>query len=297
MFNPLLKLEMLREGRGARLPLLIIFYNAILALITIVIMLLNAQSFSEGYYYDPAASRTHFLIISTIQIAFAVCLVTVLVWSSYSADNENRAGENFQMVPGFCRQFVFARLKIAMFTSLLTFGSSLPVILLSAIYSGVDWLHIMGLFLMVVLFCFWSGALAILCFSMLKKSFLSMLMNIVLAGAFSMGTYLMVAVINGRLFLDQSDFLAGGAVNAVASARQIVSMIILSLSPLSAYMGFRSSITGESGFSGEYSMNLGLDLTSPMFEFVFFKLAIVMMIFSGLLFIWLSVRLMNNRKS
>ena len=170
------------------------------------------------------------------------------------------------------------------------------MILLSAIYSGVDWFHILGLFLMVILVSFWSGALSVLCFSMLRKGFLSMLMNIVLAGVISFGTYLMVAVINGRLFQNQSDFLAGDAGNAAASARQIISMIILSLSPLSSYMGYRSSITGESGFSGEYSMDLGLDLTSPLFDFVFYKLALAMMIISGLFFIWLSVRLMKKRK-
>ena len=54
MLNPLMKIEFLREGRGARLPLMIIFYNAILALVTIMIMLVNSQSYMEGYYYDPS---------------------------------------------------------------------------------------------------------------------------------------------------------------------------------------------------------------------------------------------------
>ena len=67
MWNPLLKIEFLREGRGARLSMMVVFYNAILALITIMIMLVNAQSYSEGYYYEPSTSRFQFIIITTIQ--------------------------------------------------------------------------------------------------------------------------------------------------------------------------------------------------------------------------------------
>ena len=36
MLNPFLKVEWLKEGRNVRLPMIIIFYNAILAFITIL---------------------------------------------------------------------------------------------------------------------------------------------------------------------------------------------------------------------------------------------------------------------
>ena len=37
MLNPFLKVEWLKEGRNVRLPMIIIFYNAILAFITILL--------------------------------------------------------------------------------------------------------------------------------------------------------------------------------------------------------------------------------------------------------------------
>ena len=39
MLNPFLKVEWLKEGRNVRLPMIIIFYNAILAFITILFIL------------------------------------------------------------------------------------------------------------------------------------------------------------------------------------------------------------------------------------------------------------------
>ena len=38
MWNPFLKVEWLKEGRNIRLPMMLIFYNAILAFITILFM-------------------------------------------------------------------------------------------------------------------------------------------------------------------------------------------------------------------------------------------------------------------
>ena len=48
MWNPFLKVEWLKEGRNIRLPMMLIFYNAILAFITILFMFFNAESFRKA---------------------------------------------------------------------------------------------------------------------------------------------------------------------------------------------------------------------------------------------------------
>lgn len=55
MLNPFLKVEWLKEGRNVRLPMIIIFYNAILAFITILFMFFNAESLQEGYSYNTSS--------------------------------------------------------------------------------------------------------------------------------------------------------------------------------------------------------------------------------------------------
>ena len=75
MLNPFLKVEWLKEGRNVRLPMIIIFYNAILAFITILFMFFNAESLQEGYSYNTSSYLYQFLIISTFQIGmiFVLC--------------------------------------------------------------------------------------------------------------------------------------------------------------------------------------------------------------------------------
>ena len=100
MWNPFLKVEWLKEGRNIRLPMMLIFYNAILAFITILFMFFNAESFQEGYSYDTSAYLYQFLIISTIQIGMIFVLMPFSVWGFYSTDREKHMLEEFVMIPG-----------------------------------------------------------------------------------------------------------------------------------------------------------------------------------------------------
>ena len=72
MLNPFLKAEWLREGRNIRLPMMIIFYNAILAFVMILFMVFNEESFQKGYYYNNSSYVYEFLIISSIQLGATV---------------------------------------------------------------------------------------------------------------------------------------------------------------------------------------------------------------------------------
>ena len=98
MWNPFLKVEWLKEGRNIRLPMMLIFYNAILAFITILFMFFNAESFQEGYSYDTSAYLYQFLIISTIQIGMIFVLMPFSVWGFYSTDREKHMLEEFVMI-------------------------------------------------------------------------------------------------------------------------------------------------------------------------------------------------------
>ena len=79
MWNPFLKVEWLKEGRNIRLPMMLIFYNAILAFITILFMFFNAESFQEGYSYDTSAYLYQFLIVSIKK----TCFINLPIYSIY----------------------------------------------------------------------------------------------------------------------------------------------------------------------------------------------------------------------
>ena len=139
MLNPFLKVEWLKEGRNVRLPMIIIFYNAILAFITILFMFFNAESLQEGYSYNNSSYLYQFLIISTFQIGMIFVLMPFSGWGFYATDREKHMLEEFAMIPGSSKQFVIARVSVIIAIYMMLFVSSLPIISLSCIYSGLPW--------------------------------------------------------------------------------------------------------------------------------------------------------------
>ena len=63
MQNSMFRLEMLKEGRNIRLPILMIFYNSILAFVTILFLFFNNESMQVGYYSNYGGFLVQFLII------------------------------------------------------------------------------------------------------------------------------------------------------------------------------------------------------------------------------------------
>lgn len=157
MLNPFLKVEWLKEGRNVRLPMIIIFYNAILAFITILFMFFNAESLQEGYSYNTSSYLYQFLIISTFQIGMIFVLMPFSVWGFYATDREKHMLEEFAMIPGSSKQFVIARVSVIIAIYMMLFVSSLPIISLSCIYSGLPWRKILRLGIMMLICTFWSA--------------------------------------------------------------------------------------------------------------------------------------------
>ena len=123
MINPFLKTEWLREGRNIRLPLLIIFYIAIMAFIMILFMVFNEESFQQGYYYNTTTYQYQFLILSTFQIAAVLLLTPFTVSRLYVVDKEKNMLEQFEMIPGISVQYVIAKMTLVLAVHALLFFS------------------------------------------------------------------------------------------------------------------------------------------------------------------------------
>ena len=296
VWNPLLKIELLREGRGIRLSMLVIFYNAILALVTIMIMLVNTQSYSSGYYYDPSTSRFQFIIISSIQIAFSVLVSLLLTMGLYNSDFGENFREPFSLVPGYINQYVTARLVLVLAANMLLFVSSLPVLLLSAIYSGVTPVQIVRLGLMVIMASFWSTALAGFCSVFGKKGIFSAFLTVFMVILFFIGTYIIVALLNGRFTALGGGGALSGSSHMVYNAGTVLTMLIMALNPISSYAGYRINITGDSGTFRSFCAGIGVDVNSRLFSYVFYKLSAVMLILCGIIMVRLTIRHLKKDK-
>lgn len=286
MTNPFLKTYLLIEGRNIRLPLTLIFYNAILAFMMILFMVFNAESLQEGYFYDTSSYMYQFLTVSSIQIGAVFVCMPFYVARLFQHDREKHLVEQFDMIPGTKKQYIYAKIQLLMLYSGLMFISSLPIIGFSCAYTGISWLKIIRLGFMVELFTFWCGSITIFFYTVNEKAIWAFAANLFTQIFFAIGT--LVAV---ELFRNGTMTSSPGAVPQEITG---VCLFLLAMNPLSSYMGYYGNITGDNGVMALVCSHFGVDATSKMFSLIFYKAATLACILTGIGFLVMSIYYLNR---
>ena len=246
------------------------------------------ESFQEGYSYDTSAYLYQFLIISTIQIGMIFVLMPFSVWGFYSTDREKHMLEEFVMIPGSSKQFIIARVSVIIAVYMMLFISSLPIISLSCIYSGLPWRKIIRLGIMLFICTFWSASVSIFSFSYCKKGIWAFAQNTVIEAVFILGTIL------GTEIMRTISISVSGMDNLAPITTSLCLLLSL-INPLAAYMGYYGNITGDSGLMNLYCGRIGIDSSTQAFSFLFYKAASIMCILMGIAFLALAVWQMEKQ--
>ena len=279
---------MLKEGRSIRLPILMIFYNSILAFVTILFLFFNNESSQAGYLSNHAGFLVQFLIISSLQILTVFILMPFAV--SYMEDTDRKVSEQFMMIPGVARYQIIAKINVLVLTNLLIFLSSLPIITLSCIYSGISLMKIGRLFGVIALFSFWGGSIALFHYSISRRPLFAFAGTIFTYFMMSVGILLFLEIIReGSLSLSGQGELASWVTG--------LCLVVNLFNPVVVYVGYFENLSGNVPIITSYFGNFGIDVTSRTFSYLYFKLAILACILVGIIFLSLSVHFYFREKS
>ena len=279
---------MLKEGRSIRLPILLIFYNSILAFVTILFLFFNTESTQAGYLSNHAGFLVQFLIISSLQILTVFILMPFAV--SYMEDTDREVSEQFMMIPGVARYQIIAKINVLVLTNLLIFLSSLPIITLSCIYSGISLMKIGRLFGVIALFSFWGGSIALFHYSISRRPLFAFAGTIFTYFMMSVGILLFLEIIRGA-----SLSLSGQG--ELASWVTGLCLVVNLFNPVVVYVGYFENLSGNVPIITSYFGNFGIDVTSRTFSYLYFKLAILACVLVGIIFLSLSVHFYFREKS
>ncbi|MBR5046728.1 MAG: hypothetical protein IKX76_00665 [Eubacterium sp.] len=288
MQNSMFRLEMLKEGRKIRLPILMIFYNSILAFVTILFLFFNSESVQVGYYSNHTGFLVQFLIISSLQILAVFILMPFAVASM--EDSDRAVAEQFMMIPGVVRYQIIAKISVLVLTNLLIFLSSLPIVTLSCMYSGISLMKIGRLIGVILLFSFWGGSIALFFFSISRRP--------LFAFAGTIFTYFMMTV-GTLLFLEiiRSAALSASAGGRLPSWVTTLCLLVNLFNPVVVYVGYFENLSGNVPVITSYFGNFGIDVTSRTFSYLYFKFAILACILVGIIFLSLAVHFYFREKS
>ena len=287
MQHSMFRLEMLKEGRSIRLPILLIFYDSILAFVTILFIFFNNESMQVGYYSGQSSFVTQFLIITSIQILAVFVFVPFLI--TYLEEADRSVAEQFLMIPGAARNLVIAKIHLILAMNILIFLSSLPIISLSCIYSGISLMKIIRLMGVIVLFAFWSGSIALFFYSLNRRSLFTFAGTIFAYIMFSIGLILLLEIL-------RSSSISMSPTGEVSVEVRNLCLILNLFNPLSVYIGYFENIYGNLPMITSYFGNFGIDVTNTMFSYLYFKISTVVSILTAILFLYGAIRFFSNER-
>ena len=286
MFGSILKAEMLKGARSSWLPMTIIFYDAILAFVTVLIMYFGAKFFQEGYYYNTSPYFHQFLIVSSIQLIAVVLIVPLTVDISCSQDKAKYLQEQLFLIPGVMPRYLLAKIVDAVLVSFLIFISGLPITFLSCIYSDVSWIKIIRLACMVLLFSFWSGAITIFFHVIWKRNGGTAIASLFFQFLFIVGSMGIITLIG--------KYYTASAVLRIPVILSNFCLLLMMLNPMCCYMGYYGNLTGNIGIMSRLCGQVGIDTSGSMFSLLFYKGSALLLALCGILILflafWISAR-------
>ncbi len=193
MRNPVFSREMKVNSRSVRLPVIILLFNGILSLVT----LLNMYSAVAQVRTTAAIQYSSFMdmyeFVTTIEFILLMFIVPAVTASSISGERERQTLELMLTTQMTAFQVVIGKLMSALSTLLLLIVSSFPAVAMVFVYGGITWGDAVSLLLCYITVAFFAGSVG-LCFSALFKR--STISTVVTYGV-------LVAVVAGTYFINK----------------------------------------------------------------------------------------------
>lgn len=196
MRNPVFNREMKVSSRSMRLPILLMLFNGILFLVTLV----NMYSVVEQVKNTANISYSSFIeiysFVTTIEFVLLLFLVPAVTASSISGERERQTLELMLTTQMTAFQVVFGKLLAALSTLMLLIISSFPAIAMVFVYGGITWGDMGALVLCYVTVALFAGGIGLCCSAVFKRSTVA---TVVTYG-------ILIAIIVGGYFANQLAF-------------------------------------------------------------------------------------------
>lgn len=281
MLRSFLQIDMLREGRNIRMPIMMVFYNSILAFLTILFIFFNNESMQVGYFTGRSSFFTQFLIISSFQILIVFFMMPFSV--GHFAETEKVVARQFFMIPGVVSPYLISKMFTLVMSNLLIFISSLPIVSLSCIYSGISLWKLIRLFGMILIFSFWSSSIALFFYGMNRRFLVAFGCTMFTYFLFSGGSLLFLEIIRNTQ-------ITMGVTGELSRSIRFLCLFVNLFNPITVYMAYFGNLSGNIAMVSSYFGNFGIDATSTRFSFIYYKAATITSILVGILFLYLAVR-------
>ena len=189
MQNPVYSREMKVSSRSIRLPLIIVLFNGILSMVTLLNMYSAVAQVESTAVIQYSSFMDMYEFVTTIEFILLMFIVPAVTAASISGERERQTLELMLTTQMTASQVVIGKLMSALSTLLLLIVSSFPAVAMVFVYGGITWQDILSLLMCYITVAFFAGSLGI-CFSALfKRSTISTVVTYGVLIAVVAGTY------------------------------------------------------------------------------------------------------------
>lgn len=189
MQNPVFSREMKVGSRSVRLPVIILLFNGILSLVTLLNMYSALAQVRTTAVIQYSSFMDMYEFVTTIEFVLLMFIVPAVTAASISGERERQTLDLMLTTQMTASQVVMGKLMSALSTLLLLIVSSFPAVAMVFVYGGITWTDAFSLLLCYVTVAFFAGSLG-LCFSaVFKRSTISTVVTYGVLVAVVAGTY------------------------------------------------------------------------------------------------------------
>jgi ABC-type transport system involved in multi-copper enzyme maturation permease subunit len=286
IWNPIWIKELKIRARTAKIPILLMFYNAVVALIALLMMLASVDVQGTGSYVDYSGITSLFAGLSVMQCCVGILVTLVMTANAISGEWERGTMDLILATPVSTFTFLSGKMMAAITASLVFVASSLPVLAISSVYGGInikDIGYLFGLFLVLLIY---TGSGGILCSSLTKRSSLAIVSSLLFEIVLYIGPF---AVLEG-IYTFFYNHAQGGSELFVSLNGWV---FLLVFSPIILMMGYYDRIMGGSELADLFLYNYGISADTKLFLFLqnhFVTCCVLIQLLLSGTFFWIAVR-------
>lgn len=292
--NPVYKREMMVSARSIRLALVLLVFNGILALVA----LLNMYSTLSRVRMTAEVQYTSFLdlylFVAVLEFMMLICIMPAITAGSISGERERKTLELMMATQMKPWEIVAGKLMASLSTMTLLVVSSFPVLAMVFVYGGITLSDIGILLLCFAASALFVGSLGICCSAIAARTTLATVAAYGITAVIMIGTYAinyfiwyMQSMRTDTYVMETGQFLtlkgSGGF------------LYLLLANPAATFLLIISRLTGREQVSFNVGHWFGNEMEGVIITH-WASVSLVVQVALAAVFIWISIRVISEKK-
>lgn len=242
--NPVFDREMKSGARNIRLPVILVLFNGLLFLVT----LLNMYSAVEQVRASSSLQYSSFIeiykLVSSMEFLLLIFIAPAVTAASISGERERQTLDLMLTTQMTASQVVTGKLFSALFVLLLLIFSGFPAIAMVFVYGGITWGDLVAVMMCYLTVALFAGSIGLCCSAFFKRSTISTVVTYgvliaVLAGGYFINKF---ALSLSAMDISETAAYAFGEQSAVPSSGALFYLFLLNPA-----ITFFAILSGQSG--------------------------------------------------